>query len=118
MFPQDFLSAEFPILDQTINGRPLVYLDNAATTQKPLAVLQASRHYYEAVNANIHRGTYYLARLATETFENHIGILSRRRHSDRVAAFCQPGQIVPCRAGFQYGAGGSGHDGLWFANLR
>ena len=70
MFPQDLLSAEFPILDQTINGRPLVYLDNAATTQKPLAVLQASRHYYEAVNANIHRGTYYLARLATETFEN------------------------------------------------
>ena len=70
MFPQDFLSAEFPILDQTINGRPLVYLDNAATTQKPLAVLQASRHYYEAVNANIHRGTHHLARLATETFEN------------------------------------------------
>jgi len=46
-----------------------VYLDNAATTQKPMAVLLASRHYYEAINANIHRGTHHLARLATETFE-------------------------------------------------
>ncbi len=48
----------------------MVYLDNAATTQKPMAVLLASRHYYEAINANIHRGTHHLARLATETFEN------------------------------------------------
>ncbi len=46
-----------------------MYLDNAATTQKPMAVLLASRHYYEAINANIHRGTHHLARLATETFE-------------------------------------------------
>jgi cysteine desulfurase / selenocysteine lyase len=63
------LVAEFPILDQSIQGRPLVYLDNASTTQKPRAVLDASRHYYEVVNSNIHRGTHHLARLATETFE-------------------------------------------------
>ena len=69
MIPTEALFAEFPILDQTVNGRPLVYLDNAATTQKPMAVLLASRHYYEAVNSNIHRGTHQLARLATETFE-------------------------------------------------
>ena len=69
MFQQDALIAEFPILDQMVQGRRLVYLDNAATTQKPVAVLLASRHYYEAVNANIHRGTHHLARLATESFE-------------------------------------------------
>ena len=70
MIHLDSLIPEFPILDHTIHGRRLVYLDNAATTQKPMAVLLASRHYYEAVNANIHRGTHHLARLATETFEN------------------------------------------------
>ncbi|MGL4398363.1 MAG: aminotransferase class V-fold PLP-dependent enzyme, partial [Luteolibacter sp.] len=70
MLQTDLLIPEFPILDHSIQGRPLVYLDNAATTQKPMAVLLASRHYYEAVNANIHRGTHHLARLATETFEN------------------------------------------------
>lgn len=70
MFDPDSVISDFPILDQAIQGRPLVYLDNAATTQKPLSVLAASRHYYEAINANIHRGTHYLARLATETFEN------------------------------------------------
>jgi len=69
MIDPDSLIHEFPILDQTIQGRPLVYLDNAATTQKPLAVLLASRHYYEAINSNIHRGTHHLARLATESFE-------------------------------------------------
>lgn len=69
MLQLDSLISDFPILDQTIQGRPLVYLDNAATTQKPMAVLLASRHYYEAVNSNIHRGTHYLARLATEAFE-------------------------------------------------
>ena len=69
MLSQDSLIAEFPILDQMVQGRRLVYLDNAATTQKPMAVLFASRHYYEAMNSNIHRGTHHLARLATETFE-------------------------------------------------
>ena len=69
MLSHDSLAAEFPILDQSIQGRPLVYLDNAATTQKPLAVLLASRHYYESINSNIHRGTHHLARLATEAFE-------------------------------------------------
>jgi cysteine desulfurase / selenocysteine lyase len=70
MIHLDSLISEFPILDHSIHGRPLVYLDNAATTQKPMTVLLTSRHYYEAVNANIHRGAHHLARLATETFEN------------------------------------------------
>lgn len=69
MIQHDSLISEFPILDHTIQGRPLVYLDNAATTQKPMAVLLTSRHYYEAINSNIHRGAHHLARLATEMFE-------------------------------------------------
>jgi cysteine desulfurase/selenocysteine lyase len=62
--------ADFPILDQSIRGQRFVYLDNAATTQKPLAVLLASRHYYESINSNIHRGTHQLARAATQAFED------------------------------------------------
>lgn len=69
MLDTELLIPDFPILDHSVNGRRLVYLDNAATTQKPMAVLLASRHYYEAVNANIHRGTHHLARAATESFE-------------------------------------------------
>ncbi|MCU0794339.1 MAG: cysteine desulfurase [Akkermansiaceae bacterium] len=72
---------EFPILETRIHGRPLVYLDNAATTQKPTAVLDASRHYYEAVNANIHRGTHHLARAATEAHEKARGIVARHLHA-------------------------------------
>lgn len=60
---------DFPILDRKINGHPLVYLDNAATTQKPRVVLDTSRHYYEALNSNIHRGTHHLARASTDAFE-------------------------------------------------
>ncbi len=69
MLDPESIKADFPILDRKVNGRPLVYLDNAATTQKPRAVMDASRYYYEALNSNIHRGTHTLARAATETFE-------------------------------------------------
>ena len=60
---------EFPILTTRIGKRPLVYLDNAATTQKPTCVLDAERAYYEQQNSNIHRGAHYLSRLATEEHE-------------------------------------------------
>ncbi|QJD78923.1 cysteine desulfurase [Spirosoma rhododendri] len=60
---------DFPILDQQINNRPLVYLDNAATTQKPRAVIDALTNYYEGYNANIHRGIHHLAEQATAAFE-------------------------------------------------
>ena len=61
---------DFPILDTKIGKRPLVYLDNAATTQKPVCVLEAARRYYESQNSNIHRGAHYLSRVATEEHEN------------------------------------------------
>jgi cysteine desulfurase/selenocysteine lyase len=60
---------DFPILSQRVNGRPLVYLDNAASTQKPRAVIEALRHYYELDNANIHRGVHELSVRATDAFE-------------------------------------------------
>lgn len=61
---------EFPILNQTINGKPLVYFDNAATTQKPQRVIQAIVDYYSTYNANIHRGIHTLAEKATAAFED------------------------------------------------
>jgi cysteine desulfurase / selenocysteine lyase len=60
---------EFPILATQVNGRPLVYLDNAATTQKPRAVIDAVTRYYASENANIHRGVHHLSQLATEAYE-------------------------------------------------
>ncbi|MBQ3240588.1 MAG: cysteine desulfurase [Akkermansia sp.] len=63
------LRSQFPILEKRIGKKPLVYLDNAATTQKPLCILQAEREYYESINSNIHRGAHYLSRLATEAHE-------------------------------------------------
>jgi len=59
----------FPALDQAINGKPLVYLDNAATSQKPTRVIDALRNYYEADNANVHRGIHELSRRATIQYE-------------------------------------------------
>ncbi len=61
---------QFPILNTRIYGHPLVYFDNAATTQKPLSVIEALSNYYLTQNANIHRGAHYLASAATEQFEN------------------------------------------------
>ena len=63
------LRREFPILSTAMNGRPLVYLDNAATTQKPRAVIEAIVRYYETQNANIHRGAYALSHAATNAFD-------------------------------------------------
>jgi len=63
------LRAEFPILATSVRGRPLVYLDNAATSQKPKAVIDALRRYYTTQNANVHRGVYALSELATAAYE-------------------------------------------------
>ena len=60
---------DFPILDQIVNDEPLVYLDNAATTQKPKAVLEAVNRYYQEDNANVHRGVHTLAERATASYE-------------------------------------------------
>ncbi len=68
-FDIDKTRDDFPILKQTINGNPLVYLDNAATTQKPQTVIDAISDYYSNYNSNIHRGTHHLSNLATDAHE-------------------------------------------------
>jgi cysteine desulfurase/selenocysteine lyase len=60
---------DFPVLQQQVHGKPLVYLDNAATTQKPLAVIEALEHYYRRDNSNIHRGVHTLSERATQAYE-------------------------------------------------
>jgi cysteine desulfurase/selenocysteine lyase len=68
-FDVERVRADFPILQQKIRGKPLVYLDNAATSQKPRVVIDAIRHYYEHENANIHRAVHFLSERATEAYE-------------------------------------------------
>ncbi|OUL33565.1 cysteine desulfurase [Nostoc sp. 106C] len=65
----DLVRGDFPILHQEVNGKPLVYLDNAATSQKPLLVLNTLRDYYEQYNANVHRGAHILSAQATDAYE-------------------------------------------------
>ena len=69
MFDVERIRQDFPALDQQVHGHRLVYLDNAATTQKPQSVLDAMDRYYERDNANVHRGIHELSRRATEAFE-------------------------------------------------
>jgi cysteine desulfurase/selenocysteine lyase len=69
--------ADFPILARQVRGRPLTYLDNAATTQKPQAVIDAIARYYVEYNANVHRGVHLLSELASEAYENARGTIAR-----------------------------------------
>jgi cysteine desulfurase/selenocysteine lyase len=68
-FDVERIRSDFPILHQEVNGQPLVYLDNAATTQKPNAVIDAISDYYRTDNSNVHRGAHALADRATVKFE-------------------------------------------------
>jgi len=76
-FDIERVRADFPILQQKVRGKPLVYLDNAATSQKPRAVIEAISRYYEGTNANIHRGVHFLSEHATEEYEAVRGIAQR-----------------------------------------
>lgn len=69
MIDSQKIRADFPILSQTVNGKPLVYFDNAATSQKPQVVIDAEANYYKEINANIHRGVHTLSQLATDAYE-------------------------------------------------
>ena len=72
---------QFPILDQKIGRYPLTYLDNGATTQKPLCVIDAIRDYYLTINSNVHRGVHRLSQLSTEAME-----IARQKVSDFIGA--------------------------------
>ena len=69
MFDVQKIRADFPILSQKVNGKPLVYFDNGATSQKPQVVIDAISKYYSEINANIHRGVHTLSQLATDAYE-------------------------------------------------
>lgn len=75
------IRSDFPILDQTVNEHPLIYLDNAATTQKPKAVIEAISHYYMNDNANVHRGVHALSARATQQYEIARGKVQRFIHA-------------------------------------
>ena len=81
------LRSQFPILEQQVHGHPLVYFDNAATTQKPLRVIEALDDYYRTLNSNIHRGAHHLAASATERYEavrRQVQQLLNARHSHEI----------------------------------
>ena len=69
MFDIDKIRADFPILKREVNGRPLVYFDNGATTQKPKQVIEAITEYYTDMNSNVHRGVHFLSQISTDAFE-------------------------------------------------
>ena len=68
MLDAEEIKKDFPILNHKMNGKNLVYLDNASTTQKPRQVIEALKNYYETMNANVHRGIYELSEKATEGY--------------------------------------------------
>ena len=82
------IRADFPILDQQVNGKPLVYLDNAATSQKPQCVIDALTHYYAKDNANVHRGIHTLSMRATFAYE------AARERAAKFLNATEPGEIV------------------------
>ena len=88
MFDPNNIRQDFPILNQTVNDEPLVYLDNAATSQKPQPVLDAIMAYYYEDNANVHRGVHTLAERATQTYE-----ASRQKVADFIHA-SSPRQVL------------------------
>lgn len=68
-FDVENIRDQFPILKQKVYGKSLVYLDNAATTQKPIKVIERIKQYYEFENSNVHRGVHKLSQVATEKYE-------------------------------------------------
>ena len=86
-FDVEQIRRDFPVLDQVVHGHPLAYLDNAATTQKPRAVIDAIAHYYEHDNANVHRGVHALSVRATNQYE---------AVREKVRAWINAASVVEC----------------------
>src|SRR3954454_21403723 len=81
------IRADFPILSRQVNGRPLIYLDNAATAQKPRQVIDALVDFYTRINANVHRGVHTLSVEATDAYETsreRLGRFVNASHSDEI----------------------------------
>src|SRR5690349_9440510 len=87
-FSVEQVRRDFPILSEQVHGKPLVYLDNAATTQKPKQVLEALDCYYRTANANVHRAVHRLSELATEQYEGSRAVVAEYLNAG------QPSEIV------------------------
>ena len=83
MYDVQAIRADFPILARQVNGKPLVYLDNGASAQKPRVVIDAMSHAYEDEYANVHRGLHYLSNVATEHYESVRGKIARFLNADQ-----------------------------------
>ena len=81
------IRSQFPLLDQSIHGKPLIFLDSAATSQKPQIVIDAEKSFYETINAGAHRSSHELASRATVIFER-----ARAQVAHLVGAYTQPGK--------------------------
>src|SRR5690554_3342803 len=77
------IRAQFPILSRQVHGQPLVYLDNAATTQKPQAVIDALVRFYSECNSNVHRGAHYLSDEATRRYEHARDVVANFLNANR-----------------------------------
>src|SRR5947208_14439274 len=88
MIDWESLRADFPILHQKVHGHPLIYFDSAATSQKPRAVIEALRNFYERDNANVHRGLHTLSGRATDAYEH-----ARQRVAEFIGA-ASPDEII------------------------
>mgnify|MGYP001039317795 CR=1 FL=1 len=110
MFDVDIIRQDFPVLQQKVNGKPLVYLDSTATSQKPLSVIQAMDEFYRAYYANVHRGIYQLSEKASAAYEEARRKVARFINArswrevifTRNATWCTPGMrsmLITCVAG-------------------
>ena len=81
---------EFPILGQSVSGHPLVYLDSAATNQKPETVIDAMNRFYREENGSAHRGMHALSEIATERYEQARGVVQRFLHAARPEEIWEP----------------------------
>src|SRR3989442_13717952 len=92
MIDWESLRADFPILEQKVHGHPLIYFDNAATSQKPRAVIDALRNYYERDNANVHRGIRGLSKRAAAGYEAARALAARfatpRKATETACTIC------------------------------
>ena len=94
-FDVEEVRAEFPILQRQVNGRPLVYLDSGASSQRPLVVIEAVSHYEHTSHANIHRGVYVLSEEATAAYE--------QAHQPKKLVLIPGGHFDPYQSGFEVG---------------
>jgi cysteine desulfurase / selenocysteine lyase len=83
-FPVERIRQDFPILQRLVHGKGLIYLDNAATTQKPQSVIDSITNYYTSYNSNIHRGVHYLSQLATDDYEKARKVVQRFINAQRI----------------------------------